>query len=172
MKLLKISFLFLSMAFASKLNAQQIKDGQTVDLNGVAVTFTITNKETIDIKGQSFDRYKVVASAKNNSGKSFNLRLTTYPDLSSLGRNKIAELNCLNATGARLTSKKLDLNMKAQIINVNYPTKDKDGKYITAILPVTGSYYFDAGQVIENDGIFIVPKGEIPNVSVRSLLGN
>ena len=62
--------------------------------------------------------------------------------------------------------------MKIHLINVTYPTKDKDGKSTTAILPVIAGYYFDEGQVIENDAIFIMPAGEVPKVSVRSLLKN
>ncbi|MBT2563399.1 hypothetical protein J7E50_01350 [Pedobacter sp. ISL-68] len=36
----------------------------------------------------------------------------------------------------------------------------------------TAGYYFDEGQTIENDAISIVPAGETPQISVRSLLKN
>jgi hypothetical protein len=59
--------------------------------------------------------------------------------------------------------------MKAQIINVTYSAYDKSGKFTNNIIPVTGSYYFDSGDTINDDAIFIVPQGEKPDVSVRSL---
>ncbi|MGN7988129.1 hypothetical protein ACTJKC_12360 [Pedobacter sp. 22226] len=161
---------FLAIAFTS--NAQQIKDGETVNIDGIAVTYSVTNKEKLTIKDQNFDRYKVLASVKNNTGKSFNIRLASSLDLTGISNSKIIELDCVNATGARLTSKKVQVSMKSHLINVTYPTKDKDGKAITAVLPVTAGYYFDQGQVIENDAIFIVPAGEVPQVTVRSLLKN
>jgi hypothetical protein len=47
--------------------------------------------------------------------------------------------------------------MKAQIINVTYSAYDKSGKFTNNIIPVTGSYYFDSGDTINDDAIFIVP---------------
>ena len=153
-------------------NAQDVKDGETINVNGIAVTYSVVNKEKLTIKDQDFNRYKVLASIKNNSGKSFNIRLASSLDLSAISASKIIELDCVNATGARLTSKKIQVGMKSHLINVTYPTKDKDGKAISAVMPVTAGYYFDEGQTIENDAIFIVPAGEIPQVTVRSLLKN
>ncbi|WP_316801791.1 hypothetical protein [Pedobacter nototheniae] len=167
-----LAFLFPLFGIIFSVNAQQIKDGETINLNGVEVTYSIVNKEKLSIKDQNFDRYKVLASVKNNTGKSFNIRLSTSLDLSAIGNSKIVELDCINATGARLTSKKIQVGMKSHLINVTYYTKDKDGKLVSAIMPVTAGYYFDQGQVIENDAIFIVPAGEIPQVSVKSLLKN
>lgn len=167
-----LALLLLFCGTTAIVKAQQIKDGETVNVNGIAVTYSIVNKEKVNIKDQDFDRYKVLASVKNNSGKSFNIRLASSLDLSGISNSKIVELDCTNATGARLTSKKLQVSMKTHLINVTYATKDKDGKTISAILPVTAGYYFDQGQVIENDAIFIVPAGETPQVTVRSLLKN
>jgi hypothetical protein len=173
MKLIKaLAFLLPFLLVVSASNAQQIKDGETLNVNGIAVTYSVTNKEKLTIKDQDFDRYKVLVSIKNNTGKSFNIRLANSLDLSGINSSKIIELDCVNATGARLTSKKVQVGMKSHLINVTYPAKDKDGKSITAILPVTAGYYFDEGQVIENDAIFIVPAEETPKVSVRSLLKN
>lgn len=165
-----LAFLLPFLATASIAHAQQIKDGETVNVEGIAVTYSVVNKEKLTIKDQNFDRYKVLASIKNNSGKSFNIRLASSLDLTGIANSKIIELDCVNATGARLTSKKVQVSMKSHMINVTYSTKDKDGKAITAVLPVVAGYYFDQGQVLENDAIFIVPAGEAPQVTVRSLL--
>jgi hypothetical protein len=149
------------------IQAQKISDGQTVDLNGMAVTFTILNKETVDSGGKSYDRYKVSASVKNTTDKAYNIRLSAFPQI--VTNTGLVELDCINATGARLTSKKIELKMKAQMINVTYSAYDKSGKFVTSTIPVTGSYYFDPGDTISDNAIFIVPQGEKPDVSVRSM---
>ncbi|UMQ43531.1 hypothetical protein MKS83_07470 [Chryseobacterium sp. Y16C] len=160
-------FLFIAISLGTSLNAQKISDGQSVDVNGMSVTFNILNKESVEVGGKPFDRYKVSATVKNNSDKSYNIRLSSFPQIvSNIG---IVELDCINATGAKLTSKKIQLKMKAQIINVTYSAYDKSGKFTNSTIPVTGSYYFDAGDSISDNAIFIVPQGEKPDVSVRSL---
>jgi hypothetical protein len=160
-------FTFVFIGFGNFAKAQKISDGQPIDVGGMNVTFNITNKESIQVGGKQFDRYKVSASVKNTSDKSYNIRLSSYPQIvSNIG---LVELDCINATGAKLTSKKIQLKMKAQIINVTYSAYDKSGKFTNSVIPVTGSYYFDAGDTISDDAIFIVPQGEKPDVSVRSL---
>ncbi|WP_143754177.1 hypothetical protein [Chryseobacterium sp. 52] len=145
-------------------NAQQIKDGETIDINGIAVTYFVINKEKLKIKNQDFDRYKVTASVKNNTGKAFNIRLNSSLDLDS--NSKIIEVNCINATGARLTSKRFQVGMKAHTIDVTCFSS------ASTVMSVTAGYYLEQGQVIENDAIFIVPAGETPQVIVRSLLSS
>ncbi|WP_126651753.1 hypothetical protein [Chryseobacterium aureum] len=149
------------------LNAQKISDGQTIDINGMAVTFNILNKETVDSDGKSYDCYKVSASVKNTTDKTYNIRLSAFPQI--VTNTGLVELDCINATGARLTSKKIELKMKSQMINVTYSAYDKSGKFVTSTIPVTGSYYFDPGDTISDNAIFIVPQGEKPDVSVRSM---
>lgn len=153
--------------FGKAVNAQKISDGQTLNLNGMSVTFNILNKESVESGGKSYDRYKVSASVKNTSDKAYNIRLSAYPQIiSNIG---LVELGCINATGARLTSKKIELKMKAQMLNVTYSAYDKSGKFVSSTIPVIGSYYFDPEDVISDDAIFIVPQGEKPDVSVRSM---
>lgn len=146
---------------------QKISDGQTLEVNGMSVTFSILNKESVEAGGKPYDRYKVSASVKNTSDKAYNIRLSSYPQIVS--NTGLVELDCINATGAKLTSKKIELKMKPQMINVSYSAYDKSGKFTTNIIPVTGSYYFDPGDTITDNAIFIVPQGEKPDVSVRNL---
>lgn len=161
---LAILILLLSISFT---NAQKIADGETVDLNGLAVTFSVLNKESVNVGGKNFDRYKVSANLVNNSPKSFNIRLANAPQI--VMNTALVELNCTNATGAKLTSKKLDLKLKAQTVNVTYWAYTKDGKYESSVIPIVAAYYLDTGDSINDNAIFIVPAGEQPNVSVRKL---
>ena len=148
-------------------HAQKIKDGETVNLNGLSVTFNITNKESIAVGGKNFDRYKVSAGLVNNSDKSFNIRLNTFPQITS--NSKIVELDCINATGAKLTSKKIELKLKAHNVNATYWYYNKEGKYVSGVLPVIAGYYLDPGDSVQDNAIFIVPQGEAPDVTVRRI---
>ncbi|UFH33916.1 hypothetical protein LNP04_09525 [Chryseobacterium sp. C-71] len=162
-----ISALFFVLLSLTNFYGQKITDGATVDLNGLAVTFNILNKESINVSGKSFDRYKVSASVTNNSGKSINMRLANAPQI--VTNIALVEVNCLNATGAKLTSKKIDLKPKPHNLNVTYWAYNKEGKYESSIIPVIAGYYLDPGDTVNDNAIFIVPQGEEPNVSVRKL---
>ena len=160
------ALLFVLFSYTN-LYSQKISDGATVDVSGLAVTFNILNKESINVGGKSFDRYKVSASVTNNSGKSINMRLANAPQIvTNIG---LVEVNCINATGAKLTAKKIDLKPKAQNLNVTYWAYTKEGKYESSVIPVIAGYYLDPGDTVSDNAIFIVPQGEEPNVSVRKL---
>lgn len=161
-----IAILILLFSF-SFVKAQKISDGETVDLNGLAVTFSILNKESVTAGGKNFDRYKVSANLVNNSPKSFNMRLSSAPQI--VMNTALVELNCINATGTKLTSKKLDLKLKPQNVNVTYWAYTKEGKYESAVIPIVAGYYLDTGDTVSDTAVFMVPAGEQPNVSVRKL---
>jgi hypothetical protein len=159
--------LFFVLFSLTKFYGQKIADGATVDVSGLAVTFNILNKESVSVGGKNFDRYKVSATVTNNSGKSINMRLANAPQIvMNIG---LVEVNCLNATGAKLTSKKIDLKPKPHNLNVTYWAYNKDGKYESSVIPVIAGYYLDPGDTVSDTGIFIVPQGEAPDVSVRKL---
>ena len=163
----KLIPLVLLMVFTS-LSAQKIADGETVTVDGLAVTFNILNKESVTAGGKSYDRYKVSATLVNKSGKDFNLRMSNAPQL--VTNTELVELDCINATGAKLTSKKLALKMNPQNLNVTYWAYTKDGKYQSFVIPVVSGYFLDNGGSVSDNAIFIVPQGETPNVTVRKTL--
>ena len=169
MKKIKCIVVFYLFSVGCTLQAQQLKDGVPVEMNGLEVTFRVVAKESITVNDAAFDRYKVVASVKNISGKSFNIRLRSYPDLAGINAGKLVEVNCLNATGARLTAKKLDIAMTTHFVNVSYNCTGKDGKITATTLPVPVGYFLDEGQSAESNGIFIVPAGQEPQVNARLL---
>jgi hypothetical protein len=158
--------IFIASGFFS-LNAQKIKDGETLEIDGLIVTFHIMNKETRTVRGNTFERYKVSADVKNNTGKSFNIRLgTTSQDVDNAG---LIELNCRNATGARLTSKRINMGLRPHKINVTYWTHNKEGKLVTSVMSVVAGYYLDQGDMVNDEAIFIVPEGQEPDVFIRKL---
>ena len=157
----------LLLAFTN-LGAQKITDGQTVDIDGLAVTFNILNKESVTAGGKTYDRYKVSATLVNKSGKDLNQRMSNAPQVAT--NIEIAELNCINVTGAKLTSKKLALKLKPQNLNVTYWAYTKEGKYQSFVIPVVASYYLDNGEAVNDNAIFIVPQGAAPDMDVRKHL--
>ncbi|MBV6880121.1 hypothetical protein NG800_008025 [Epilithonimonas ginsengisoli] len=163
----KLIPLLLLMVFTS-IGAQKITDGQTVTVDGLAVTFNILNKESVTAGGKNYDRYKVSATLVNNSGKDFNLRMSNAPQV--VTNTELVELNCINATGAKLTSKKLTLKMNPQNLNVTYWAYTKDGKYQSFVIPVVSGYFLDNGGSVSDNAIFIVPQGQAPDVTVRKTL--
>lgn len=167
MKKFLYSSLFIVLTSFSFASAQKITDGSTIDVDGLSVTFNILNKESITVGGKEFDRYKVSAKLVNNTQKNYNIRLNSAPQI--VPNTTLAEVNCINATGAKLTSKKLDLKLKPHNVNVTYWAYTKDGKYQSFVIPVVAGYYLDSGDSVNDNAIFIVPKGESPNVNVRSL---
>lgn len=167
MKKLFYSSVFIVLTSFSFVSAQKITDGESVDVNGLSVTFNILNKEAITVGGKEFDRYKVSARLINNTQKNYNIRLNSAPQI--VPNTTLAEVNCLNATGAKLTSKKIELRLKPHNVNVTYWAYSKDGKYQSFVIPIVAGYFLDNGDAVNDNAIFIVPKGETPNVSVRSL---
>jgi hypothetical protein len=165
-KLILTAVLFFVVV--SNLAAQKITDGGSVDVNGLTVTFNIVNKETVSIGGQSFDRCKVAATLVNNSGKSFNLRLSSYPQLTA--KPELIELDCINATGAKMTSKRLKLKMNTHYVRATYTSFSKDGQLQNNFLNVTAGYYLDNGETVKDEGIFIVPQGQLPDVTIRKVM--
>lgn len=166
-KLIALSVILSTLGYSSFLKAQKISDGESLDVNGMTVSYSITNKESIEVGGKPFDRYKVSASVKNTSQNSFSIRATSYPQV--ISNKGIVELDCINATGAKLTSKKMVLNLKTHMINATLSAYDKNGKFTNYTIPIIAGYYFDSGDTINDNAIFIVPKGETPEVKVKSL---
>jgi hypothetical protein len=81
---MKNSFFLLILFYILDLRIMQTHKKfltDTIDLNGMSVSFNILNKESIEVGGKPFDRYKVSASVKNNTDKSYNIRLSHFRKL-------------------------------------------------------------------------------------------
>ena len=77
----------------------------------------------------------------------------------------IAEFNCLNATGKRLTAKKGTVTAKPWYSNVRVADELAKDKYKTVSAQI--GYALRVGQTATNRIIVIVPKGERPKVNCR-----
>ncbi|NIF05427.1 hypothetical protein F3J23_08220 [Chryseobacterium sp. Tr-659] len=154
--------------------SQKIRENETLNTDGFAVSFYVINKETVNVRKVEYDRYKVAVNVKNNTGKSFNIRLSSTSDLlgsldDTSDKVGLFELSCVNATGARLTSKRISVGLKPHRIRVAYWEYNSDRKYVQSYMTVTAGYYLDSQESVNDEAIFIVPKGEQPDVLVRKL---
>ena len=77
----------------------------------------------------------------------------------------IAEFNCTNATGKRLTAKKGTVSAKPWYSNVRIPDESVKEKYRTVSAQV--GYALRVGQTATTRIIVIVPKGERPKINCR-----
>lgn len=60
--------------------------------------------------------------------------------------------------------------MATHQIKVTYLNRNSDGKLVNSDMTIPAGYFLDAGQKVENDAIFIVPKGEELQVAVKKLM--
>jgi hypothetical protein len=166
MKTLTAVFVFLFVLCAAK--AQQVTDlteGQPYENNGLEYSFYITNEKNKEIKGEDFDRYEVEISVTNKSGCLKLIPLRSGAANSSNTEIQIAEFNCVNATGKRLTAKKGTVSAKPWYTNVRIPDETVKEKYRMVYAQV--GYAIRDGQTISNKLIVIVPKGERPKFNCR-----
>lgn len=145
----------------------EIALNKPAEINGIEYGYTIRNecKKEVSTLG-TVKRYELTVYATNKSGvtKLFSPRQTSF---GVRDQDLIARFDCINATGAKLTSKTISL--RARPVSMSYTasaknTDDEDGR--TAIPAQTG-HTFDNGETLTNNVVVIVPDGEEPRLRVR-----
>lgn len=68
-----------------------------------------------------------------------------------------AKFGCVNATGARLTSKSGEVSAKPMFVTAKVSTRDNQGKTILENQKVQAGYYIGVEETVQNNVIFIVP---------------
>jgi hypothetical protein len=159
--------------FGLTLNAQQVvnlEEGKPNAYNGLEYGYYISNERSKEVKGEDYERYEISLTVTNNSGC---LKLIPFKSgwtastgsTSSEDEVMIAEFNCTNATGKRLTSKKGAVSAKPWYSNVRIPDESTKDKYKTISAQV--GYALRNGQTVTSRIIVIVPKGERPKMNCR-----
>ncbi len=155
----------LTPAFAQ--SSVDVPPTEPVVMNGIEYGYTIRNqsKKEVGSKGQ-FGRFEVTLYVTNRSGCSRIL----MPRQSFTGlqyQDLLADFDCLNATGMRLTSKTGSLRAKEFYVPYTTGLKGPDGKTVTSTVQVRVGNMVRNGESITENVIFIVPDGEQPQVKVR-----
>lgn len=168
MKRIALGCLWL-VATTGSLFAQQAHDvlpGEPAQLNGIDYGFDIRNESRIDIGGDPFMRYEVTVYTTNKS----NCSKVFFPKptfLSSTDPNQLAEFDCLNATGKRLTNKSAKVLARPFTVPYQQKIKTADGKDAYSTATIQAGYVLRNGETVSNSFIAIVPDGEKPRMKVR-----
>ena len=167
-------FLFLLFLVSfSRLQAQQVVDLQEnipYAYSGLEYGYYNSNGSSKEVKGEDYDRYEInlYVSNKNSCIKMIPLNNSyTGSSGSTTGTNEVqvAEFNCTNATGKRLTAKKGSVSARPWYTNVRIPDETTKEKYRTVNAQV--GYAIRSGQTFTSRIIVIVPKGEQPRINCR-----
>ncbi len=150
------------------LRAQQaypVTDQQPTVIDGLQFGYTIKSTETKKVgdKGD-FSRYSVRFYVTNPTNESKIILYKQGWNVMGNVSDQLGQFNCLNATGARLTSKEAIISAPA--CNVLAIVSDKDGKPDNTKRFAQIGYWIKAGQTITADCILITPLNELPNVQV------
>lgn len=166
----KITTLFLFLLSATLVQGQQIvnlEENKAHELNGLEYGFYISNESTKEVKGEDYERYELnlYVTNKNECIKLIPFKGGWSGSTSNNDEVQIAEFNCTNATGKKLTAKKGSVNAKPWYTNVRVRDESVKEKYKTVYGQV--GYAIRSGQTITNRIIVIVPKGERPKINCR-----
>lgn len=166
MKSLLCLLLLLSTIPTFAQQSYDLSADKPVVLNGIEYGFAIRNERNKTVKDEAFARYEVTVFATNKSG----CTKIMFPRQTTFGvqdQSLLAEFDCLNATGKRMTSK--SGSVKAQPFTVPYrqTIKNAEGKDVTTTTNVAAGHLLRNGESVSSDFIVIVPEGERPRMKVR-----
>ena len=160
----------IAIFFSTSIFSQQIVDIEEnlpYNFNGMEYGFYISNQSTKEVKGEDYQRYELNLYVTNKSGclKLIPFRNRENTSSSSSDEIQVAEFNCLNATGKRLTAKKGTISAKPWFTIVKLPDDQAKDKYRMA--NVQAGYAIRNGQTITSKIIVIVPMNEKPKMNCR-----
>jgi hypothetical protein len=164
----KNALVLFCLLFVASLHAQQIVDLQEntpYQYNGLEYGYYITNEKSKEVKGDDMDRFEIVLYVSNKSGS---MKYIPFPSTqSSEDEVLVAEFSCKNATGKRLTAKNGKVNAKPWYTQVKIPDETQSSKF--RFIKAQVGYAIMNGQTVTNKIIVIVPKGERPKVTCRTV---
>lgn len=167
---MKKSLLFAGLlALSYSAFAQQsvdLADGEPEILNGIEYGFNIRNERTREVKDENYSRYEVTVYVTNRSGCT---RLL-FPKQTLFGledQNLLAQFDCLNATGKRMTSKSSTLRARPFTVPYTTQVKNAEGKLVSNTIQVPAGHALRNGETVTENLIVIVPMGEKPRMKVR-----
>jgi|KBSSwiStaDraftv2_1062776.scaffolds.fasta_scaffold34357_5 hypothetical protein len=166
----KFISVLMTQCFIFPIFSQQVinlEENIPYSYNGLEYGFYVTNEVSKEVKGEDYFRYEINLYVTNKSGC---LKLIPFRPTNSGSNNNndevmLAEFNCTNATGKRLTAKKGTVNAKPWFTNVKMPDETIKEKY--RMMSVQAGYAIRNGQTLATRIIVIVPKGERPKMNSR-----
>jgi hypothetical protein len=163
----RFAFTALLLLPALLLHAQQsaeLEENKPYQYNGFEYGYSITNEKSKEVKGDDYDRYEISIYVSNRSGylKLIPLSVVSDPAAEEI---PLAEFSCRNATGKRLTAKNGKVNAKPWFTQVRAIQDNPSKKLVKAQV----GFAIANGQTVSTKIIVIVPKGERPKLTVRTV---
>jgi hypothetical protein len=147
--------------------SKALTEDTPVAVDGVEYGYSIKNAGSREVSNKDYSRYEVTLYATNKSECSRIIFFGQSLNLFESDNRVLAKFDCVNATGARLTSKTGEVNAKPMFVTARVSTRDEKGKSITENQKVQVGYYIGAGETVEENVIFIVPLNSKPEIKVR-----
>jgi len=130
---MKKVLLIVLVAISSIAKGQQSKavtEETPVVSDGIEYGYSIKNVSTKDVNGKDFSRFEVTLYATNKNTCSSIILLGQSVSSLDLDINTLAKFDCINSTGARLTTKTGNVNAKPMYVTARVSTKDDKGKSV------------------------------------------
>ena len=152
----------------------QLADSVPTNIGGFQAGYDIRSESEKEVGNKgNFSRYKIHFFVTNTTNEA---KIIVYkPNSSVFGSGTspdIAQFKCLNATGARFTSKEFTLQAKQCIIDALVDETDAAGKTKQVRKPASIGYWVKPGETLSSNSIVIVPLNEKPNITVTFYPGS
>jgi hypothetical protein len=147
-----------------------ITDKQPALVDGLELGYTIKSTEVKAVSNKGdFSRYSVSFFVHNTTNQGKIMLYKQGWNILNNVSDQLAQFNCLNATGARLTSKEAIINAEAcnvlaLVDNKCDPKSNKQDKQFVQI-----GYWIKPGQTISTSAILITPLNTLPDMQVTYL---
>ena len=166
MRNILIAFL-MSTSFIAGAQSKPVTEETPFSADGIEYGYSIKNISSKEVSNKDFSRYEVTLYATNKSECSRIVLFGQNMNLFESDNQALARFDCVNATGARLTSKSGEVNAKPMYVVARVSTRDEKGKQIYENQKVQVGYYIGVGETVEQNIIFIVPLNSKPDIKVR-----
>ncbi|GAA4467447.1 hypothetical protein GCM10023189_51130 [Nibrella saemangeumensis] len=164
-----LSFLLIATLSVSAMAQASfdLEETKPVALNGIEYGFAIRNESKKDVGSKgSFGRFEVTVYATNKSGCT-KLLLPKQTLFGQQDQDLLAQFDCINATGMRLTSKSGNVRAPEFFVPYSTTTKNAEGKTVTNTIQVKAGHILHNGETVSSNFIVIVPESELPRMKVR-----
>jgi len=160
-----VIILFISYSSFSQ-QIVDLEESEPYVYNGFEYGFYISNERSKEVKGDDYERYEVNLYITNKTGC---MKLIPFKNSTTKPEEEIVvgEFNCKNATGKRLTAKTGKINAKALYSQVKLYDESQSSKY--RFVDAMVGYAIRNGETLTTKIIVIVPKGEKPEMSCRTI---
>jgi hypothetical protein len=169
MKKIILPVLFFAQSSVFAQQSLQVSDSMPVITEGLKGGYTITGTEEKEVGNKgNFSRYKIRFYVTNTSTEArIMMRRQGFAILGNDVSPNLATFKCLNATGARMTSKEFTLEARPCVVEALVDETDaSSGKTVQTKKPANIGYWLKPGETISSNSIVIVPLNEKPDVMI------